>query len=58
MEAAFDYIFQSMQTLRFELIQQPVRLVRPKGRPELRFAASSAARQRIEAAQRALARAA
>jgi hypothetical protein len=50
----FDYVFQSMQTLRFELIQQPVRLVRPKGRPELRFAAAPAARQRIEAAQRAL----
>jgi hypothetical protein len=54
----FDYVFQSMQTVRFELIQQPARLVRPKGRPELRFAASPAARQRIEAAQRALARAA
>jgi len=26
----FDYVFQSMQTLRFELIQQPARLVRPK----------------------------
>ena len=50
----FDYVFQSMQTVRFELIAQPVRLVRPKGRPELRFAASPAARQRIEAAQRAL----
>jgi len=55
---SFDYVFQSMQTLRFELIQQPVRLVRPKGRPELRFAASPAARRRIEAAQHALARAA
>jgi len=54
----FDYVFQSMQTLRFELIQQPARLVRPQGRSELRFAASPAARQRIEAAQRALARAA
>jgi hypothetical protein len=54
----FDYVFQSMQTLRFELIQQPARLVRPKGRPELRFAASPAARKRIEAAERALGRAA
>jgi len=52
----FDYVFQSMQTLRFELIHQPVRLVRPKGRPELRFAASPVARKRIEAAERALAR--
>ncbi len=54
----FDYVFQSMQTLRFELIQQPVRLVRPQGRPELRFAASPAGRKRIEAAERALAHAA
>lgn len=54
----FDYVFQSMQTVRFELIQQPARLVRPKGRPELRFAASPAARKRIEAAERALDRAA
>ena len=53
----FDYVFQSMQTLRFELIQQPARLVRPQGRPELRFAASPAGRKRIEAAERALARA-
>ena len=54
----FDYVFPSMQTVRFELIQQPARLVRPKGRPELRFAASPAARRRIEAAECALARAA
>ena len=54
----FDYVFQSMQTVRFELIQQPARLVRPKGRPELRFAASPTARRRIEAAECALARAA
>ncbi len=54
----FGYVFQSMQTLRFELIQQPVRLVRPKGRPALRFAASPAARRRIQAADRALDRAA
>ncbi len=54
----FGYVFQSLQTLRFELIHQPVRLVRPKGRRELRFAASPAARKRIEAVERALARAA
>jgi hypothetical protein len=36
----FEYVFQSMQTLRFELIQQPVRLVRPAGRSQLRFAVS------------------
>ncbi|NRA04009.1 MAG: IS1380 family transposase [Myxococcales bacterium] len=54
----FDFVFQSMQTLRFELIQQPLRLVRPQGRPELRFAASPAARRRIQGIQRAVARAA
>ena len=54
----FDYVFQSMQTLRFELIQQPARLVRPKGRPELRFAASRPGRKRIEAVDRYLQRAA
>jgi hypothetical protein len=50
----FDYVFQSMQTLRFELIHQPLRLVRPKGRPELRFAVAPAARQRIRKAERRL----
>jgi hypothetical protein len=54
----FDFVFQSIQTLRFELIQQPLRQVRPQGRPELRFAASPAGRKRIEAAYNALARAA
>jgi hypothetical protein len=54
----FDYVFQSMQTLRFELIQQPARLVRPQGRPELRFAASRPGRKRIEAADRYIKRAA
>jgi hypothetical protein len=54
----FDFIFQSMQTLRFELIQQPLRLLRPQGSPELRFAASPAARRRIQTTLRALARAA
>ena len=44
----FDFVFQSMQTLRFELIQQPLRRVCPQGRPELRFAVSPAARKRIE----------
>ena len=54
----FHYVFQSMQTVRFLLIQQPARILRPKGRPEIRFAASPAARRRIEHADRALARAA
>ena len=50
----FDYVFQSMQTVRFELIHQPLRLLRPAGRPELRFAVSRTARRRIERAQRHL----
>ena len=50
----FDYVFQSMQTVRFELIAQPLRFVRPAGRPELRFAVSPKARRRIERAQRYL----
>ncbi len=54
----FDFVFQSMQTLRFELIQQPLRFLRPRGRPELRFAASPAGRKRIQTTLRALARAA
>ena len=58
LKRTFDYVFQSMQTLRFELIQQPARLVRPKGRPELRFAASRAGRKRIESVDRCLQRAA
>ncbi len=44
----FDYVFQSMQTIRFELIQQPLRLVRPQVRPELRFAVSPRTRARIQ----------
>ncbi len=54
----FDYVFQSMQTVRFELIHQPLRFVRPQGRPELRFAVSPIARRRIERAQRRLQQAA
>jgi len=54
----FDYVFQSMQTVRFELIHQPARLARPHGRPELRFAVSPTARRRIEHVERCLKRAA
>ncbi len=50
--------FDELADVLFELIQQPARLVRPKGRPEIRFAASPAACKRIQAAERALARAA
>ena len=54
----FEFVFRSMQTLRFELIHQPLRLVRPVGRAELRFAVSAPARHRIRAAERRLQRAA
>ncbi len=54
----FDYVFQSMQTIRFELIHQPLRLVRPNGRPALRFATTPVARRRIERAQKLLQKAA
>ena len=54
----FDYVFQSIQTVRFELIHQPLRLVRPAGRPELRFAVPALARSRIERAQHRLEQAA
>jgi hypothetical protein len=54
----FDYVFRSLQTLRFTLIHQPARLVRPAGRAELRFAVSPQTRQEIEHAQRCIQRAA
>jgi hypothetical protein len=52
------YSFASLQTLRFTLIDQPVRIVRPAGRPEIRFAVSRKTRRRIEHAERRIARAA
>ncbi len=54
----FDYVFQAMQTIRFELIHQPLRIVRPAGRTELRFAVAPVARRRIQHAERQLKRAA
>ncbi len=54
----FDFVFRSLRTLRFELIDQPVRLVRPEGRAQLRFAVSPAARARILEAEARLTRAA
>jgi hypothetical protein len=52
------YIFQSLQTLRFTLIQQPARIVQPAGRRELRFAVSPTTRRRIERAEKKLLQAA
>jgi hypothetical protein len=46
----FDWVFQSLSTLRFELIHQPVRLVYPNGQAQLRFAVPPAAQQRISRA--------
>jgi hypothetical protein len=43
----FGFVFESVQTLRFELIHQPARLVRPQGKLELRYAVSEPVRQRI-----------
>lgn len=50
----YAFVLQALKTLRFELIHQPMRLVRPAGVSELRFAVSSRARERIEAVQRHL----
>lgn len=54
----FLFRFLSLQTLRFTLLDQPARLVRPGGRPELRFAVSPLTRRRIEHAERSIRRAA
>jgi hypothetical protein len=51
----FGWVFQSLSTLRFELIHQPVRLVRPQGRAELRFAVPPAVEHRIGHALRRIA---
>jgi hypothetical protein len=50
----FDHVFRSLRTLRFELIHQPVRFVRPGGRAALRFAVSPAAQRRLRDADRRL----
>jgi hypothetical protein len=48
----------SLQTLRFEPIHQPERLVWPAGRLVLRFAVSAGVRRRIRASERCLQKAA
>ncbi len=48
------WVLQSLQTLRFELIDQPVRLVRPAGRTQLRFAVSPPTQRRIRHVERCL----
>jgi len=56
LKRTFDYVFQSLATLRFELFHQPVRLARPGGRLQLRFAVSPRARSRIQHCDRAIRR--
>jgi len=47
----YRFVFQSLRTLRFELIHQPVRLLRPNGRAQIRFAVSAPVRRRIQRCQ-------
>lgn len=54
----FLFVFRSLQTLRFTLLDQPARIVRPAGLAELRFAVSPLTQRRIEDAARRLQRAA
>lgn len=54
----YAYVFLSLKTLRFQLIHQPLRIVRPGNRPELRFAVSSLTQRRIQAIEQKIERAA
>ena len=54
LKRTYAYRFPSLQTLRFELIHQPARWVRPGGRAELRFAVAPRTREKIRAAERHL----
>jgi hypothetical protein len=54
----FSYVLESLQTLRFQLIHQPGRLVRPQGQLRLRLSAAPPARKRIQRALDKLPRAA
>jgi len=56
LKRTFDYVFQSLATVRFELIHQPARLARPAGRSQLRFAVSPRARDLIHRCERAVQR--
>jgi hypothetical protein len=56
LKRTFDYVFQSLATMRFELIHQPARLACPAGRPQLRFAVSPRARDLIRGCERAIQR--
>jgi len=54
LKRTFAYVLQSLATLRFELIHQPVRIARPKGRAQLRFAVSPRTQAEIRRYERAL----
>jgi hypothetical protein len=54
LKRTFDYVFQSLATLRFELINQPLRIAQPGGRSQLRFAVSSPVRELIRRCERAV----
>jgi hypothetical protein len=54
LKRTFAYVLQSLSTLRFELIHQPVRLARPNGRAQLRFAAAPRAQANIRRCERAI----
>jgi hypothetical protein len=54
LKRTFDYVFQSLATLRFELIHQPLRIAQPGGRSQLRFAVSSPVRELIRRCERAV----
>jgi Transposase DDE domain group 1 len=56
LKRTFDYVFQSLATMRFELIHQPLRLARPAGRPQLRFAVSPRVQDLIRRCDRAVQR--
>jgi hypothetical protein len=56
LKRTFAYVFQSLATVRFELIHQPLRIARPGGRPELRFAVSPRARDLIRRCEHAVQR--
>jgi len=54
LKRTFGYVFQSLATLRFELIHQPLRIAQPSGRSQLRFAVSSPVRELIRRCERAV----
>jgi hypothetical protein len=56
LKRTFAYVFQSLATVRFELIHQPLRIARPAGRPELRFAVAPRVRDLIRHRERVIQR--